>query len=187
LSKPLSPQEIIELDRALIEAFASHQALKRRIPAARHIKFSQLPAILAESFVIAGAGRIFGPEWKAGIGRPLSDVQLSDPTGRTRRVEVKSTGHHGFQELKDKDLLADTLVWVNFGRRYHNGHGAVQIVILDNPGKYILESVRLDIPRLRRRVGDTPDLRQIEVADLVDFLLSPEQQKPPDQGSLAPA
>jgi len=172
LRKPLTPQEIIELDRALIEAFASHRALKSRIPAARHIKFSQLPAVLAESFVIAGARRLFGADWKAAIGRPLSDVQLSDPTGRTRRVEVKSTGQHGFQELKRKDLLADALVWVHFGRRFHEGHGAIQVVILDNPGQHIFEPVRLDIPRLRRKVGETPDLRQMEVADLEDFLLS---------------
>ena len=61
-------------------------------------------------------------------------------------MEVKSTGRHGFQEFKAKDLLADTLVWVHFGKRFDEGHGAIQIVILDNPGKYIFESVRLDIP-----------------------------------------
>ncbi|MFQ5880956.1 MAG: hypothetical protein ACE5I9_00600 [Candidatus Methylomirabilales bacterium] len=96
-------------------------------------------------------------------------------TGRTRRVEVKSSARHGFQELKDKDLLADTLVWIHFGKRFHEGSGAIQIVILDNPGKHILGPVRLDIPRLMRKVGDTSDLRQIEVADLQSFLLSAEQ------------
>ena len=173
MRSPLTPQEIIELDRALIEAFASHRSLKNRLPAARYIKYSQLPALFAESFVIAGARKLFGSKWIAAIGRPLSDVRLSDSTGRTRRVEVKSSGHHGFQELKSKDLLADTLVWVHFGRRFHEGHGAIQVVILDNPGKYISEPIRLDIPRLRRKVGQTSDLRQIEVEDLEDFLLSP--------------
>ena len=172
LHSPLTPLEIIELDRALIEAFSSHRSLKNRLPAARYIKYSQLPALFAESFVIAGARKLFGSEWTAAIGRPLSDVRLSDSGGRTRRVEVKSSGHHGFQELKGKDLLADTLVWVHFGRRFHDGSGAIQVVILDNPGKYISEPIRLDIPRLRRRVGEATDLRQIEVKDLEDFLLS---------------
>ncbi len=176
MRSPLTPQEIIELDRALIEAFASHRALKNRLPAAQYIKFSQLPALFAESFVIAGANKLFGPDWNAAIGRPLSDVRLSDATGRTRRVEVKSTGHHGFQEFKGKDLLADTIVWVHFGKRFHEGHGPIQIVILDNPGKYIAEPVRLDIPRLRRRVGETSDLRQVEVENLETFLLSSENR-----------
>ena len=175
MRSPLTPQEIIELDRALIEAFASHRSLKNRIPAARYIKYSQLPALFAESFVIAGTRKLFGSGWLAAIGRPVSDVRLSDATGRSRRVEVKSSGHHGFQELKRKDLLADTIVWVHFGRRFHEGHGAIQVVILDNPGKHISEPVRLDIPRLMRRVGNTQDLRLIEIADLEDFL-SPSEE-----------
>ena len=67
----------------------------------------------------------------------MSDVQLFDSIGRTRRVEVESTGRHGFQELKAKDLSADTLVWIHFGKQLDEGYGAIRIVILDNPGKYI--------------------------------------------------
>lgn len=175
MRRPLTPQEIVELDQAFVAAFASHRDLKSRIPAARYIKFPQIPAILGESFVIAAAGKLFGTDWKAAFGGSLSDVQLFDSIGRTRRVEVKSTGRHGFQELKAKDLSADTLVWIHFGKQLDEGYGAIQIVILDNPGKYIFEPGRLDIPRLMRKVGDTSDLRQLEVVDLEDFLLSAEQ------------
>lgn len=170
MSKPLTPAQVIELDHALVESFSSHRALKDRIPAARHIKFPQIPAALAESLVIAAANKIFGAGWKAIFGRPRSDIQLCDPTGRTWRVEVKSTARHGFQELKPKDLLADILVWIHFGNRFYEGQGTIQVVILDNPGKHITEPVRLDIPRLMRRVGNTQDLRLIEVTDLEDFL-----------------
>lgn len=158
-----------------MKSFASHRALKERIPAARYIKFSQIPAVLAESFVVAGASKLFGAEWKAAFGHPLSDIQLSDPSGRTRRVEVKSTARHGFQELKAKDLLADTLVWIHFGNRFYEGHGTIRIVILDNPGKHISEPLRLDIPRLLRKVGETQDLREVEVVSLEGFL-SPSEQ-----------
>jgi hypothetical protein len=103
----------------------------------------------------------------------VSDIQLLNATGQTRRVEVKSTAIHEFQELKAKDLLADTLVWVRFGKRFHEGYGTIQVVILDSPGNHILTPVRLDIPRLMRRVGDTSDLRHIEITDLKEFLFSP--------------
>ena len=172
LRKPLTPQEIIELDQALIEVFALHRALKSRIPTARYIKFPQVPAILAESFVVVTASKLFGAGWKARFGGSVSDVQLVNATGQTQRVEVKSTARHEFQELKLKDLLADTLVWVCFGKRFREGYGTIQIVILDNPGAHILTPVRLDIPRLMRRLGDTPDLRYIEVANFEEFLLS---------------
>ena len=88
--------------------FLPHIALiKNRIPAARYIKYPQIPAILGESVVIAAAGKLYGTDWKGTFGGSLSDVQLFDSTGRTRRVEVKSTGRHGFQEFKAKDLLAE--------------------------------------------------------------------------------
>lgn len=172
MRKPLTPNEVIELDQALIEAFTSFRNLKDRVPAARYIKYPQVPAILGESFVIAAVGKLFGPDWQAAFGGSLSDLRLGGPTGRTLRVEVKCTARHGFQELKTKDLLADALVWVHFGKRFQDGHGALQVVILDSPGKHIPEPMRLDIPRLMRRVGDTPDLRKIEVANLEDFLSS---------------
>ena len=170
MRKPLTPQEIIELGQALVEVFTIHRMLKSRIPTARYIKFPQIPAILAESFVIASADKLFGTGWQAAFGGPTSDVKLFNATGDTRRVEVKSTAHHGFQELKAKDLLADALVWVHFGMWFHEGRGTIQIVILDNPGKHIANPLRLDIPRLMRRVHHTPDLRQIEITNLEDFL-----------------
>ncbi len=169
---PLTTEEIIELDDALIKAFKAHWALKSRIPAARYIKFPQVPSILSESLVIATAHKLFGPGWQATFGGSLSDVKLSDRAERTRRVEVKSTARHGFQELKKKDLLADTLVWVHFGKRFdEGGSGAIRIVILDNPGNHISEPVRLDIPRLMKRVGTSSDLREVEVTSLKEFLL----------------
>jgi hypothetical protein len=173
LRRPLTSQEIIELDQALTETFALHQALKSRIPTARYIKFPQIPAILAESFVIATATKLFGPDWKAIFGGATSDVRLLNTVGQTRRVEVKSTAVHEFQELKSKDLSADILVWIPFGKRFHGGSGAIHVVILENPGRYVPEPVRLDIPRLMRRIGDTPDVRYIEIVDFAAFLLSP--------------
>ena len=172
MRKPLTPEEVIELDQALIQVFAAYRTLKSRIPAARYIKFPQVPAVLGESFVIAAASKLFGPNWKAAFGGSLCDVQLVSSTGQTLRVEVKSTARHGFQELKAKDLSADTLVWIQFGKRFDDGYGPLQVVILDNPGKHISEPTRLDIPRLMRKVGATPDLRHIEVTDLKDFLSS---------------
>jgi hypothetical protein len=176
LRKALTPQEIIELEQALIETFALLRAFQRRVPIARHIKFPQIPAILTESFVIAAAGRLFGTDWRASFGGSLSDVQLLSSSGQAQRVAVKATARHGFQELKAKDLLADTLIWIHFGDRFYEGHGVIQIMILDNPGKYILAPVRLDIPRLMNKVGDTSDLRRIEVADLKDFLVGNKLQ-----------
>ena len=174
MRQPLTAEEILELDDALTEAFAAHRALRNRIPAARYIKFPPVPAILSESLLIATAQKLFGPDWKAAFGGSLSDVKLSDSAGRTRRVEVKATARHEFQELKGKDLAADILVWVRFGKRFdEGGSGTIRMVLLDHPGNHISEPIRLDIPRLMERVGASSALREIEVSNLKDFLLSP--------------
>jgi hypothetical protein len=118
---PLIPQEILQLDVALVRAFRTIRELREELPAAQYIKFPPLPSIFSESIVIAAAPRIFGPEWTARYGGAASDVLIANDLGEERRVEVKATGKHAFQELKAKDLKADFLVWVRFGRRFELG------------------------------------------------------------------
>ncbi len=95
MRKALTPQEILELDQALIEAFALYKAFRSRVSIARYIKFPQIPAILGESLVITAADRLFGISQEANFGGALSDVRLVTPTGQTRRVEVKATAVMG--------------------------------------------------------------------------------------------
>ncbi len=68
-------------------------------------------------------------------------------------MEVKASGQHGFQELKAKDLRADVLIWIRFGRRYELGSGSIEVAVIENPGKYIAKPRRLDVNRLDRIPG----------------------------------
>ena len=51
-------------------------------------------------------------------------------------VEVKATGSGEFQEIKARDLAADVLVWVAFGRRYELGHGPIDVFVLTRPQRF---------------------------------------------------
>jgi hypothetical protein len=168
---PLIPEEILQLDAALVRAFRTIQELREELPAARYIKFPPLPSIFSESIVIAAAPRIFGPEWTARYGGRSSDVLIENDLGQERRVEVKATGAHAFQELKAKDLRADFLVWVRFGRRFELGRGAIEIAILSDPSRFIAVACRLDTARFERRVGCTDALRTLSF-DSPEALLS---------------
>jgi len=172
LRKPLTPQELIELDQALTEVFALHRALKTAYQQLAISSFHRFQPSLRNPLSLSQQVNFLVLNGRRKFGGSVSDVQLSNAVGQTQRVEVKSTASHAFQEFKLKDLLADTLVWICFGKRFHEGYGTIQIVILDNPGAHILKPVRLDIPRLMRRIGDTSDLRYIEVANFEEFLLS---------------
>ncbi len=154
--EPLAPTEIFELDHALTKVFRMIRETRELNPVAGYIKFPSLPAIFSESIVIAAATVLFGPGWKCRYGGNICDVILESTDGtQTKRVEVKATGIHAFQELKAKDLRADVLVWVRFGRRYEVGGGAIEVAIIENPGKYVSGPRRLDVKRLNAIAGIT--------------------------------
>lgn len=152
--EPLTTTQIIELDRALAAVFRIIRDMREQTSVARHIKFPSLPSAFSESIVIAATPALFGPGWRCGYGGNECDIILENVNGGlTKRVEVKASGQHGFQELKAKDLRADVLIWIRFGRRYELGSGSIEVAVIENPGKYIAKPRRLDVNRLDRIPG----------------------------------
>lgn len=146
---PLTTNQIIDLDHALTAVFRMIRDMREQMPVARHIKFPSLPAVFSESIVIAATPILFGLGWKCRYGGSECDIILENVNdGEMKRVEVKATGQHAFQELKAKDLRADILVWVRFGHRYEVGSGSIEVAVIESPGKYITKPRRLDVNRL---------------------------------------
>lgn len=166
----LGPEEILQLEAALFRAFRSIRELREELPAAKHIKFPPLPSIFSESIVIAATPRIFGSDWTARFGGAVCDVVIVNSHGDEKRVEVKATGAHAFQELKAKDLRADYLVWLRFGRRFDTGGGPIEIAILGEPSRFIPDACRLDSTRFERRIGDSDSLRIMSFESLEALL-----------------
>lgn len=167
---PLTRSEIAELDAALLQAFQTIHNLRQTLVAAKHIKFPPLPPVFSESLVIVAAQRIFGEEWNARYGGKECDVVIQNAAGDTKRVEVKATAEHGFQEFKAKDLRADVLVWVHFGTRFQGGTGPIEITLLSQPGRVIDAPCRLDQSRFRTKIGADADVRMLRFARLEDLL-----------------
>jgi hypothetical protein len=167
---PLLVEEILQLDAALMRAFRTIRELREELPAARHIKAPPMPPIFSESIVIAATPRIFGSGWKGGYGGAICDVLIENAEGERRNVEVKATGEWAFQEIKVKDLKADFLVWVRFGRRFNLGHGPIEIAILSAPSKFIPAARRLDTARLEKLLGSNDSLRTLSFDSLNELL-----------------
>lgn len=146
--EPLTQEQILTLDRALMGVFHSIRAFRESNAVARHIKFPPIPAIFSESIAIAATPILFGPEWTGCYGGRDSDLTVKHcVSGKLLRVEVKATGQHAFQELKEKDLLADALIWIRFGRRYELGGGVIEVAVIEALGRYVKASCRLDVRR----------------------------------------
>jgi hypothetical protein len=147
-------KEILELEAALMEVFRTIRDLRVRSAAARHIKFPPLPSIFSESIAIASTPTLFGPGWRGRYGGRLADLIVENATaGSMLKVEVKATGRHAFQELKDKDLRADVLVWLRFGLRLELGNGPIEAAVIERPGRYIQKQCRLDVRRFEAVAG----------------------------------
>ena len=130
--KPLTVPEILELEAALMEVFGTIRELRERSTAARYIKFPPLPSVLSESIAIAITPTLFGADWKGRYGGSAADMIIENlATRNLLRVEVKATGRHAFQELKEKDLRADVLIWFRFGRRLELGAGEIEAAVID--------------------------------------------------------
>jgi hypothetical protein len=157
--KALTVDEILQLEAALMEVFRTIRQLKERSPAAKHIKFPPLPAAFSESIAIVATPLLFGSDWTGRYGGSLSDliVENTKTCGRLR-VEVKATGRHAFQELKEKNLQADVLLWIRFGTRFERGSGPIMVAVIESPGKYIGGQCRLDI----RRIENIPGIRDAQ-------------------------
>lgn len=157
MRKPLNLTEMQELESALIGVFSVVLKFRRENPVAKHIKFPPMPSILSESIAIAATPLLFGPNWEGRYGGALCDVLIEDRnSSASRRVEVKATGQHAFQELKEKDLRADALIWIRFGQRFERGNGPIDVLVLDKPGKYVNSNCRLDV----RRFEAIPGIRE---------------------------
>ncbi len=176
LREPLTKDEIRELDLALIGVFRTIHSLRESNAVARHIKYPAMPSIFSESIAIAATPILFGEEWKGSYGGQASDLRIVNSiSGKSLRVEVKATGQHAFQELKEKDLLADALVWIRFGRRYELGTGPIEVAVIETLGRYVKKACRLDVKRLEVIPGLLDGQRILRFANLEEMLVSSKE------------
>jgi hypothetical protein len=173
--KPLTVQEILELEAALMEVFGTIRELRERSPAARYIKFPPLPAVLSESIAIAITPTLFGSDWRGRYGGSAADLIIENMATRSAlRVEVKTTGRHAFQELKDKDLRADVLIWFRFGRRLELGTGPIDAAVIKAPGRFVRSQCRLDVRRFEAIPG-IQEAQKVFRFDSLAAMLAPPQ------------
>lgn len=176
---PLTAAEILELGGCLTDVFRMLREMRDRNKVAAYIKYPPLPPVFSESIVIAAAPTLFGAGYTARFGGKLCDVVLTrGDGGDKKRVEVKATGRHAFQELKEKDLRADILVWIRFGDYFEVGSGVIEAAVLENPGEYVRSPRRLDVKRFDAIVGVVGAQRLFSFDSLKSFVAGNSSSSP---------
>ena len=167
---PLSVPDIVALDQALLKIFELIRILRQGSPAAEHIKYPSIPAVFTESLAILNTERFFGSGWKARFGGNVADIIIERDGCTSRKIEIKATGRHAFQEFKTNDLSADAVVWFRFGARYETGTGSVEVSIIDQLGRYLARPCRLDTRRFQAVPGIAESQRLIVFQKFEDLL-----------------
>jgi hypothetical protein len=163
----LSVNALLDLDAALIEAYRKHSTLCETHPIARgQISRPGIPSAFSESLTAHLIAHFQGDNSSATYGGRTSDLLVLAANGDVRTTEVKASGVSRFQELKERDLAADALVWVDFGSRYVEGHGPVTFHHLPKPRRFATTRRKLTLDVFLRSVQQLDGFQSLVVADI---------------------
>ena len=106
------------------------------------IQFPKIPPVLSQSIVVhlIRDRRILHQVVNVGAAkfgsRDEADVMIVDGS-RTVRVEVKGTGSKAFEHFGEKDLRADYIVWVHFGKYFLGpANEKINVITIRKPSDY---------------------------------------------------
>ena len=150
--KLLEPKDIRKLCHIIASLFKHRRKLVKEYPLAKLITRPRVPNTLSEPIVIhlLNQGKIL-PElskfsFKLG---GIADITASYKS-TAKKIEVKSTGVNEFQQLTNKDVKSDYLIWLNFADAFiRNNFSGIKIIIVKKPKQY---------PKLVRRINKQPKI-----------------------------
>ena len=169
----LSVADIKGLIRALRSVFGYITKFKSKYLLAKKIKYPQIPGILAESLAmhLLTDGTIL-PELIGStfmFGGQIADI-LAQRNGNTLKIEIKSTGHSAFQQLGEKDICADYLIWFHFDTFFMEPNStSIEIYLLRAPEKYLKsfkKPIKKKLTSLKKLVGPAMEMTTFDVSVL---------------------
>ena len=143
------------METLFTSVFSYLDTLRTLTPLAQTIQYPKIPAIFSESLVVRLHKRLFKGSTNAEFGKPESDVRVSFPNDVSKRVEVKATGESAFEFFGKRDLAADYLVWVHFGRYFHGKKDSISIYCLPLPSVYFQSETKITLKDFLKKVSDS--------------------------------
>jgi len=155
--KTLSIQEIKDLSKLTAKVFKYYTSLKKKDKIANYIQYPKTPNILSESLAIQLIlkNKILTElsSYEISLGGNIADV-VAKKSNSIKKIEVKATGAKEFQEFGPKDIIADYLIWINFGDSFlKDDFSKISIFILKNPKKYFKNPTKIVLSKFRLILG----------------------------------
>lgn len=150
--------EIIELIDLLAEVFSCISDMRNDNPLAKRIQFPNVPPILSESLCILEREKLFLGCSNAVFGGKMCDIIVLFPDGTRKTVEIKATGQSAFQSLSKKDIAADFLVRVHFGRFFEDYNEEIKVYVMENPKRIFPQGVKINLEKFK---SADPAIREV--------------------------
>lgn len=141
--------DVVELIELLTDVFSYISSRRDQNPLAKWIQFSKIPPILSESLCVLEAEKLFPGSSSAVFGGRECDVVVNFGDETRKTAEIKATGQSAFQALSNKDIAADFLVWVHFGRFFEDNNEEIRAYVVDSPGRIFTRPVKINLERFR--------------------------------------
>ncbi len=166
----LSPEQLCALDTALLYAYSQHRELCRAHPVAKsRIARPSLPSSFSESLAALVLPSLIDEVVAVSFGGRQADLVALTPDKRLL-VEVKASGASSFQELKERDLAADALMWIDFARRYVDGAGSIVAHFLPDPSRYVPPRRKLTLNVFLAAASQFSGFRSLRFESVVEVL-----------------
>lgn len=153
--------ELRELLSLLGQLYSTVSVLHRNHPAARAIQFPKIPPILSESICcwLLNRGKVLPNLVRNGYQFELghsADI-LGQKDKANLRIEVKSTARSAFQELSEKDIRADYLIWLHFSNSFldwsaceKRGYLNIEVYPVKTPFNYFKQRQKITLSRFKQ-------------------------------------
>jgi len=155
----LNATKIGELIKTLRELFKYHQDLQDRREVAISIQRPKIPPLLSRSLVVdlgnrGGMRSLECSDFDLLPGKKNNVVAIS--SNRQVKIIVKATGKSAFQNLGNKDIDADFLVWVHFNRYFEDDWlHEIEILTLREPKRIFPQSRKITLAAFKKEGGES--------------------------------
>jgi len=141
--KLYSPKTIIEGVAIIRQIFSHIENVRKQYPEiGSFIQNPKLSTRMTESLAIHLLNNGLIPElsrWTIGFGRGDTDIVATKDEARLK-IELKTSGPQGFQQLGRKDTHCDFLIWIAFDDYFFNSNKKTfDVYHLKNPQRYLSE------------------------------------------------
>ncbi len=154
--KHLSKQDIESLSQSLKRSFKYLTDQRTSDVLAKYIQFPKIPPILSESLVarLITNKKILSDLAvdKIVINHAQADLVIVTPSHKIM-VEVKSTGKSAFQNIGEKDIRSDYLIWVHFNTFFTEEKlDSFEVFIIKHPKRYFTKPTKINLADVKKKI-----------------------------------